>query len=144
MESLARISTLALDSAPLIYYYIEEEPRYLPLLVPLIDAIDAGKITCYASTIVLLEVLVKPLREKDEALAHEYREILMNSRLRLVTVSAMIAQEAARLRAQYRLKTPDAIHIATASAHKVDALLTNEPAWKRVKEVPIVVLEELT
>jgi hypothetical protein len=70
VESLARISTLALDSAPLIYY-IEEEPRYLPLLVPLIDAIDAGKITCYASTIVLLEVLVKPLREKDEALAHE-------------------------------------------------------------------------
>jgi predicted nucleic acid-binding protein len=56
----------------------------------------------------------------------------------------MIAQEAARLRAQYRLKTPDAIHIATASVHKVDALLTNEPAWKRVKEVPIVVLEELT
>jgi hypothetical protein len=36
------------------------------------------------------------------------------------------------------------IYIATASVHKVDALLTNEPAWKRVKEVPIVVLEELT
>ncbi len=143
MEPLARVSTLVLDSAPLIYY-IEEEPRYLPLLAPLIDAIDAEKIICYASTIALLEVLVKPLREKDEALAREYREILINSRLRLVVVNAAIAQEAARLRAQYRLKTPDAIHIATALVHRVDALLTNEPAWKRVKEVPIVVLEELS
>ncbi len=142
MEPLTGIATLALDSAPLIYY-IEEEPRYLSLLTPIVDAIDEGRITCYASTIVLLEVLVKPLREHDEALAREYQETLLHSRLRLVTVTATIAQEAARLRARYRLKTPDAIHIATALVHRVDALLTNEPAWKRVKEVPIVVLEEL-
>lgn len=142
MEPLTGIATLALDSAPLIYY-IEEEPRYLSLLTPIVDAIDEGRITCYASTIVLLEVLVKPLREHDEALTREYQETLLHSRLRLVTVTATIAQEAARLRARYRLKTPDAIHIATALVHRVDALLTNEPAWKRVKEVPIVVLEEL-
>lgn len=142
MEPLAGVSTLTLDSAPLIYY-IEEEPRYLPLLAPIIDAIDEGKITCYASTIALLEVLVKPLRERNEALAREYHEILLHSRLRLVAVNATIAQEAARLRAQYRLKTPDALHIATALVQKVDVLLTNEPGWKRVKEVSIVVLEEL-
>lgn len=142
MGSLAGVSTLALDSAPLIYY-IEEEPRYLPALISIIDAIDEGKITCYASTVVLLEVLVKPLREKDEALAHEYQDILLHSRLRLVAVNTLIAQEAARLRAQYRLKTPDAIHIATALVQKADALLTNEPAWKRVKEIPIVVLDDL-
>lgn len=121
MGPLTGISTLALDSAPLIYY-IEEEPRYLPLLIPIVDAIDEGRITCYASTIALLEVLVKPLREQDEALAREYQETLLHSRLRLVAVTATVAQEAARLRARYRLKTPDAIHVATALVHRVDAL----------------------
>lgn len=39
----------------------------------------------------------------------------------------------------YRLKTPDAIHIATAK--DVEVLLTNEP--RRVKELSMIVLDDL-
>ena len=139
---LRNVSIVALDTAPLIYY-MEEHPQYLPLVEPVIDAIDAGTITAYTSTVTLLEVLTKPLQEGDQALAGEYREILTSSRLHLISVTPEVAEEAAKLRAKYRLRAPDAIQIATAILNHADLLISNEPRWKRVKEVKLVVLDDL-
>jgi predicted nucleic acid-binding protein len=41
-------------------------------------------------------------------------------------LTADISAEAARLRAQYGLRTPDAIHGATALAGGADGILTND------------------
>lgn len=50
---LASVRAVALDTAPLIYY-VEEHPKYLPLVEPLIEAIDEGKIAAYTSMITLI------------------------------------------------------------------------------------------
>jgi len=58
-------------------------------------------------------------------------------------VSVTIAEQAARLRAQYRLRTPDAIHIATAMIAGCDAFLTNDRDLKRVQAIRVLILDEL-
>jgi hypothetical protein len=68
--------TIGLDTAPLIYF-IEEHPDYLDAVKCFFEAMDKGKIVVVSSTVSLLEVLVHPLRNNDNALASEYRDILL-------------------------------------------------------------------
>jgi predicted nucleic acid-binding protein len=60
-----------------------------------------------------------------------------------VAVSAQIAETAADLRAHYNLRTPDALHVATALAVQCDAFLTNDAAIRRVTELRVLLLDDL-
>jgi predicted nucleic acid-binding protein len=66
------------------------------------------------------------------------REIL--SALALVPVDANIARVAAALRATYRLKTPDALHLATAITAGADRFVTGNQRdfTTAIKEIPVV------
>jgi predicted nucleic acid-binding protein len=78
-------------------------------------------------------------------LEQEYRDILVNSGdYRLLPVTRQIAESAADFRARYNLRTPDALHIATAIAAQCDVFLTNDAGIKRVTEITVLVLDELT
>jgi hypothetical protein len=57
-----------LDTAPLIYF-IEGHSSYQPILSRLFDFNDKGNFSFVTSAVTLLEVLVKPLREGQVALA---------------------------------------------------------------------------
>ncbi|MCL4481333.1 MAG: PIN domain-containing protein [Bacteroidetes bacterium] len=54
-----------------------------------------------------------------------------------------IAKRAADYRAKYGLKTPDSIQVATAVYASADYFLTNDIRLKAVKELEILVLDEL-
>jgi predicted nucleic acid-binding protein len=54
-----------------------------------------------------------------------------------------IADTAARMRAEYRLKTPDAVQAATAIQLKVSGFLSNDPVFQRVAEFDTLVMDEL-
>jgi len=75
----------------------------------------------------LTEVLVHPLLRRDRELVGRYRRILLNaSHMTTLPVSEVIAEEAARLRANYSLRTPDAIQLATAIRSGASSFLTND------------------
>jgi predicted nucleic acid-binding protein len=91
-----------------------------------------------------VEVLVQPIRDGNDALAREYREILRSSSaLKVAPVSAEIAGEAARLRAIFGLRTPDAVQLATAVISQAAAFLTNDADFSklRVSGLEILVLD---
>ena len=90
--------TVGLDTAPLIYF-IEENSTYLEATTLFFEAMDKGDFTVVTSTVIFLEVLVQPLRSNNTALASEYQDILINSKLMTVEVSSAIAEQTARLRA---------------------------------------------
>jgi predicted nucleic acid-binding protein len=52
-------------------------------------------------------------------------------------------RQAAQLRAQYNLKTPDAIHAATAMEVGCAQFITNDDGFRRVLSLPVVVLKDL-
>ena len=94
-----------LDTAPLIYF-MEGQSIYQPLLARLFDFNDKGGFWFVTSTVTLLEVLVKPLREGQISLAQQYRDILTNAKgIEIIDISVVIAEQAALLRAKYSLRT---------------------------------------
>jgi predicted nucleic acid-binding protein len=118
---------------------------YLDRVRAIFTLVDAGTIQVTASAITLTEVLVLPFQTGNTTYVNEYRDMLLNSEnISTIPVSVPIAEKAATLRATYRLRTPDAFHIATAIMAGCDAFLTNDLGLKRVTEIKIIVLDELT
>lgn len=111
---------ICLDTSPLIYY-IERHPKYINILRPLFSEISSKNLIGFTSTISLLEVMVLPLRKGDIALAEKYREIMLYSEnFTVYEVSNDISELAARIRARYEIRTPDALQIATGVFKKAD------------------------
>lgn len=69
-EDLARLDTVFLDTAPIIYY-IEAHPRFGPLAKQSVQAFQVGTVTAYSSVITLAEVLAKPVQLGKIALAQD-------------------------------------------------------------------------
>jgi predicted nucleic acid-binding protein len=134
---------VGLDTAPLIYF-IEKHPLYFPLLQPFFEAVERGDIEIVTSTLTLTEVLIHPLRHGNQVLARQYSSILLNaSHVETLAVSSFIAIEAARLRADYGYKTPDAIQLATAQSSHAAFFVTNDEALVSVAGLQVVILKHL-
>ncbi len=134
---------VALDAAPLIYF-IEQRKPYVDLLRPVFRAVEEGQFSLVTSVVTLLEVMVQPIRYGDEALANDYQDILLHgNNIRTEPVTLTIAQVAAELRAESRLKTPDAIHLATALEHQAVAFLTNDRDFGEVRSLKILRVGDL-
>ncbi|HUC76940.1 MAG TPA: hypothetical protein VMS04_16680, partial [Vicinamibacterales bacterium] len=70
---------VALDSAAFIYF-IEEHPKFLPVILPLFREADRGKRSLTTSALTLLEVLAVPYRAGNRALAERYEALLTRGR----------------------------------------------------------------
>ena len=132
-----------LDTAPLIYY-IEENQRYSSVLNKLFLDNGKGEFLFQTSVITLLEVLVLPMRQNEIQLVEQYQNILCNSpSIDIFDLNVEIAKQAASYRAKYGMKTPDSIQVATAVYASADYFLTNDIQLKAVKEIEVLVLDEL-
>jgi predicted nucleic acid-binding protein len=131
---------VAIDTAVFIYF-IEEEPRYLPLIAPLFQQADSGKRELVTSAVTILEVLVVPYRAGDVQLADRYELLLTRSRgIRMVDVTRDQLRAAAQLRAATGMKVPDALQIAAALSADCGTLLTNDRGLPVVPGLRIVQL----
>ena len=93
------------------------------------------------STITLAECLVQPFRAKALELAARYKILFRDfPHLSVIPVTEEIAEKAAWLRAQYQLKTPDAIQMATAFESGCHGFLTNDEDLPRPKEIQVLIL----
>jgi len=117
---------IAIDTAVFIYF-LEEHPVFLPIVEPLFEAIDAGRLRAVTSTLTLLETLVVPYRAGNIALAAQYEALLVRSRhLSLVDIDRPLLRAAAALRARHAIKTPDALQVAAALSAGCRSFVTND------------------
>jgi predicted nucleic acid-binding protein len=134
---------VCLDTAPIIYF-MEQNAQFHSKLRPFFVELDAGKFQAVTSVLTLVEVLVHPLRRGDEATAMKYHDILLSApNVTTYAVTYPIAQRAAELRAQHRLKTPDAIQLAIALNYGATAFFTNDRRIPSIPGLEIVRLSEL-
>lgn len=88
-----------------------------------------------ASYLLLTELLVLPLKEGLRDLASVYTQLeLKIPNFEWVKFDKSVAIESARLRAQYNVATPDAIHLATAILVGADVLITNDKRLIKLEE----------
>lgn len=105
---------VGVDTAAFIYL-IEENPRFLPVILPLFRAADEGKRDLVTSALTLLEVLVVPYRAGNRLLAERYEALLTRSRgIRVIELTRDQLRSAAQLRAVIGVKTPDALQLIAA------------------------------
>jgi predicted nucleic acid-binding protein len=76
------------------------------------------------SPLVRLEVLIKPLVEGNLALVRDYEDFL--SAQQWLPMGDIEFDRATQLRAVHKLKTPDALHLATALRHNCAEFWTND------------------
>ena len=136
--------TVFLDTAPLIYY-IEEHKAYAHVLDELFTANEQAKFQFTTSVLTLMEILVLPIKRKANKIIKEYENILCNSAtVDIYDINIEIAKKAAKIRADYGFKTPDAIQLSTAILTNSDFFLTNDKRLKSFKEIKIVILSEIS
>ena len=63
--------------------------------------------------------------------------------MELIPATLAIWEDAARIRATTGLKTPDALHAASALQAGCALFLTNDSDYRRVQGLPITVLDDL-
>ncbi len=131
-----------IDANSLIYSMERVEP-YRSLLEPMWQEAQDGKITIVSSPVLLLEVLVKPLRDRDVEIEMQYRELFRINAVTLLAASDAVFEDAARLRAGTRLAIPDALHASTALRAGCTLFVTNDNDFRRVPGLPIVILDDL-
>ncbi|MCY4020848.1 MAG: PIN domain-containing protein [Chloroflexi bacterium] len=113
----------------------------------IVELIEAQPLQAFTSVMTLTEIMVQPLKVGNTDLAQEYHDILVSSDqfslLSVLSVTEEIAITAGAIRARYSLRTPDAIHVATAIARDCDTILTNDAAMKRVTDLNVLHLDNL-
>jgi predicted nucleic acid-binding protein len=130
------------DTSVLIYS-VETHAAYWPLLQPFWEAARSGIIGIGISELGILETLVGPLRSNDARLVTAYEEVFQATEVRPMRVSGEVLREAARLRATYpSLRTPDAIHAATALLNGCEMFLSNDTGYRQITGLPVALLDE--
>ena len=137
---LKRHTKVGLDSSILIYF-IEADALYGSRARTIFEWMEARRIEGICSTLTLLEVLVQPYRRNDEErIGQLYGLLTSYPHLTWVGLSLEIADVGARLRATYRLKTPDAILMATALSSGATGFIGNDNELRRVTELDVLLL----
>lgn len=113
------------------------------MLRPFWEEVQAGRLEAATSELTLMETLVAPLRNGDPALASSYEQMFQLPGIRLLPITKPVLREAARLRAAGRsLRTPDAMHAATAMLLGCTCFLTNDGAFRRIAGLPVTMLDD--
>jgi predicted nucleic acid-binding protein len=113
--------------ANIFIYSFEGFAGYEKQLAALARLVDDKACTVCTSEFTLCEVLTKPFRENRSDVVINYRRALeIDGIVRLVPATRATFLRAAMFRGQLGLKTPDAIHAATAVESECAAFLTND------------------
>jgi len=132
-----------IDACAVIYSVERVEP-YSTLLAPLWKSARRQTAEILTSELSLLEVLVRPLHTGNTALEALFRDLLLASQeVSLIPVSRAVIERAAAVRATTGLRTPDAIHVASARQSRCRSFVTNDPVFSRVAGLPTVILHDL-
>ncbi len=140
---LHRHPRIALDTSVFIYQ-LEANGRYLALTDHIFVWVERPGSKAVTSTVTMTELLVQPYRDRDEQRVDEIYGLLATyPNLEWIPPNLEISDLAARMRALYRMRTPDAIQAATAAHSGITGMVTNDPVFERVESFETLVLDSL-
>jgi uncharacterized protein len=123
-----------------IIYFVENHPYWWPKVVSRIGAIRAAKDELTIGDLARAECLVGPFKNGDAGLEARYRTLFSDPDFHVLELTATVCERAARLRAVYPFKLPDALHLATAIEHGCGLFLTADAKLARCRDILVEVL----
>lgn len=126
-------------------YHLQQHAEHGAAAGRILESLEHGRIRGVSSELLLLELIVRPLQLQRQDIADEYEAMVREfPNLELVPISRDVLLDAATLRARHRLRTPDAIQLATAIRAGATLAVTNDAAWRAVSEIDVLLLTEMT
>lgn len=125
-SQIASVRRVGFDTNALIYFLEGRQP-YASYISNLISMMEAGQVIGWISTIVEMELLVKPMRDRNR-IARDKIEVFVRGQPNLLirSVDRSVARRAADVRARTRLASLDAIIVATSLEEHCDAIVGND------------------
>jgi predicted nucleic acid-binding protein len=124
------MSRIFVDSNIFIYHLEDPGPRGHRASEILRSIGDRGD-ELMAAALALGEVLVKPIERGDTLLEARYRTLLRGPLVTLAPFDTNAGEIFARVRQDRKIKTPDALHLATAASAGCDLFVTNDDRLSR-------------
>jgi predicted nucleic acid-binding protein len=140
---LKRHKRIGLDTNIFIFQ-LEENRKYIDFVHPIFQWLEAPASYAATSTVTMLELLVHPYKRSDVDTVNRFYALLSTyPNLHWVDLTLPVADAAARLRAEFNFKTPDAIQAASALASEATGFISNDSAFKRLKNMDVLILDDL-
>ncbi|MEW6610074.1 MAG: type II toxin-antitoxin system VapC family toxin [Patescibacteria group bacterium] len=134
---------IGIDSSVLIYLW-EKNPEFLTSARRILQTIERGDYCGVFSIIGIIEIFTGVKSQNRYDLVPIYRNLIKNfPNLIVAGITERVVDISSDLRAMYKLRTPDAIHIATAIDFGADEFITNDDALRKIKEIKITLLRSL-
>lgn len=141
-RKLRKFKRVALDSMIFIYQF-GKHPRFYPFVYYIFSLLNKKKLYVFTSLISLIETISFSELEVKPELIESYKNFFIKTEnLETVNPNFEIADQAASLRRKYDLRTPDVIQLATAMISKAEVFITNDDRFRKIKELPILLLKD--
>ena len=128
----------------ILVYILEGYDLYRKQIDRLRDAIKQGAFQPFTGEIAIMEVLVAPFKHKNMDAVVAYRSFIEESgAFGLIAATPDIYVKAACFRAEFNLRPPDAIHVASAEAASCRTFLTNDRSIRAPKDIAVLQLRDL-
>lgn len=110
----------------LFVYWFEDHPDYAKRVQRIYSRMEERRDTLCTSVFTLGEILTGLYQKGAFDLASRIRDLFRPPHIIVLPFSLATVESYAEIRAQHRVPPADSIHLATASAAKVDLFLTND------------------
>ncbi len=128
----------------LYIYVFEGIETYRTRMVELLSAIDREDATVIASELLFTEILPRPVKDGRQDLVERYLDLIRKTpRISLVPVDRSVILRSVHLRADFGLRSMDALHLATALVHGCNTFITNDRRLARVDLLRVLTLQDL-
>ncbi|MDO8750016.1 MAG: PIN domain-containing protein [Dehalococcoidia bacterium] len=140
---LSSLQRFGFDTNALIYA-LEGTVPYASMVAEVLAMMRKGEALGVISTVVELELLVKPFRERDQIALDQVTLMLDDTpNLFIRSLDRSIARRAADMRARTGLSIPDSVIAATALEERCDAIIGNDVDMaRRVNTIPYLCLDD--
>jgi predicted nucleic acid-binding protein len=139
--ALRRHHRVGIDTNVFIYQF-EDHAKYGTLTEHVFEWLERLGNSGVTSTITMAELLVAPYRDRNQQQVDLFYSVISTyPNLMWVPTTLAIADEAARVRAEFGLKTADALQAATTLLSGATGFVTNDAAFMRVGGFEAIVLE---
>ena len=92
------------------------------------------------SDLVRMECKVRPLARGDEAVVDDVERFFASPEVVSLPMPSAVFDRAAGIRARFRFRTPDALHLAAAVEAGCDLFVTADQRLSTFTDIPVVVL----
>ncbi len=127
----------------IIIYLVEGFSSYQRLVNDIQELLEIEELIAFTSELSLCEILIKPFKMNATAGVSLFRTFLEESNcLVLLPIDKEILVQSAYISAATGLKTPDAIHVATAIASDCEVFFTNDNNIRTPKRLEKVLFSD--